>query len=216
MPTRIIKMEKSPFWDKPNSHLFDHGEGYNWEKISDNDLVEKIRNDNTQFYGEIIKRYQGKLFAYLYRFVGEKEEAEDLLQNVFFKAYRNLGKYDSNRKFSSWIYRIAHNEAVNFIKRKYLRKIISFDAVSSTKDKLEISSTEDNAEESWIRKETDRAVDEAINRLPFKYRQVLALRYFSDKSYEEIGEILGRPVNTVGTLIKRAKDKLSVDLDNLE
>lgn len=183
--------------------------------ISDNELVGLVKKtpDN---YKEITVRYQGKLFAYLYRLIGDKDEAEDLLQNVFIKTYRNLDSFDTNRKFSSWIYRIAHNEAVNFIKRKSLKRFISLENITSAKDKLESADLEDNAHESWIRKETNKEVDEAIKKLPFKYRQVLVLRYYSDKSYEEISEILGRPVNTVGTLIKRAKDKLSVELDDLK
>jgi len=184
-------------------------------KLTDNELVELIKK-NPDIYKEITRRYQGKLFAYLYRLIGDKDEAEDLLQNVFIKSYRNLESYDVNRKFSSWIYRIAHNEAVNFIKRKSLKRFISIESVTSVKDKIDSASVEDNAHESWIRKETSREVDDAIKKLPFKYRQVLVLRYYSDKSYEEISEILGKPVNTVGTLIKRAKDKLSVELDDLK
>ena len=81
---------------------------------------------------------------------------------------------------------------------------------------MDLASSDDSAEELWIKKETKKEVEEAIARLPLKYRQVLALRYYSDKSYEEIGEILDKPVNTVGTLIKRAKDKLSAELDDLK
>lgn len=187
-------------------------EGQPSSELSDNDLIKIISNGNPQRYSEIMERYQGKLFAYLYRLIGEKEEAEDLLQDVFIKAFRNLNSYDTERKFSSWIYRIAHNEAVNHIKRKSLKRFISLDNITSTKDKLESSSTEDDAQTSWIRKETNKEVDDAVNRLPLKYKQVLVLRYYSDKSYEEIGDILGKPINTVGTLIKRAKNKLSDEL----
>ena len=180
--------------------------------VSDNELIHFIREKNPELYGEIIERYRGKLFAYLYRLIGEKEEAEDLLQDVFIKTFRNLSRYDTDRKFSSWIYRIAHNEAVNHIKRKSLKRFISLDNIVSTKDKMDSSSAEDDAETAWIRKETGEEVNVAVSHLPLKYRQVLALRYYSDKSYEEIGEILGKSVNTVGTLIKRAKSKLAEEL----
>ncbi|HCP08363.1 MAG TPA: RNA polymerase sigma factor SigW [Candidatus Moranbacteria bacterium] len=185
--------------------------------LSDNELIILIREENQERYAEIIGRYQGKLFAYLYRLIGNRDEAEDLLQDVFIKAFRNLHSYDSTRKFSSWIYRIAHNEAVNFIKRKSLKRFISWEDVSSTKDKLEsCSQSEDGADNQWIRKESIAEVNEAINKLPIKYKQVLLLRYFSDKSYEEISEILGKPVNTVGTLINRAKRKLSEEMIKIE
>lgn len=186
----------------------------NQEELSDNGLVEEIKKD-PDYYSRMVNRYQGKLFAYLYRLVGEKEEAEDLLQDVFIKAYKNLGSYDTSRKFSSWIYRIAHNEAVNHIKRKSLKRFISLENVTSTKDKLSFSTADNDIQESWIRKEINKEVDVAIEHLPLKYKQVLILRYYSDKSYEEISEILGKPINTVGTLIKRAKNKLSVELNKL-
>jgi len=184
--------------------------------LTDNELVDLVREKKPERYAEIIERYQGKLFAYLYRLVGNREEAEDLLQDVFIKAYKNLRSYDSSRKFSSWVYRIAHNEAVNYIKRKSLKRFISWEDISSTKDKLESSSMEDGADDAWIRKEAINDVDQAINSLPIKYKQVLLLRYFSDKSYEEISEILGKPVNTVGTLINRAKKKLSEEMERLK
>jgi RNA polymerase sigma-70 factor, ECF subfamily len=180
---------------------------------TDNELVVLAREQNPDLYGEIIERYQGKLFAYLYRLIGNRDEAEDLLQDVFIKAYKNLNSFDAERKFSSWIYRIAHNEAVNHIKRKSLKRFISWEDISSTKDKLESSSAEEGADDAWIRRESGREVDEAINGLPIKYKQVLLLRFFSDKSYEEIGEILGKPVNTVGTLINRAKKKLAEEIE---
>lgn len=200
MPNIIKTIEQKKLQDETRAEL------------TDNELVVIIRENDPEKYAEIIGRYQGKLFAYLYRLIGGKEEAEDLLQDVFIKAFRNLESYDSNRKFSSWIYRIAHNEAVNHIKRKSLKRFISIDNITSSKDKLESSSTEDDAQTSWIRKETSKEVEDAIQKLPFKYRQVLVLRYYSDKSYEEISEILGKPINTVGTLIKRAKNKLSEEL----
>jgi RNA polymerase sigma-70 factor (ECF subfamily) len=184
--------------------------------IEDNDLVRAVREGDSEKYAEIIERYQGKLFVYIFRLVGNREEAEDLLQDVFIKTYRNLNSFDVERKFSSWIYRIAHNEAVNYIKRKSLKRFIPWESVTSIKDKLESSSSsEEGADERWLRKETSQEVEKAILKLPLKYRQVLTLRYYSDNSYEEISEILGRPVNTVGTLINRAKKKLAEELKEL-
>lgn len=183
------------------------------QNLPDNELVALVREKNAEKYAEIIQRYQGKLFAYLYRLVGNREEAEDLLQNVFIKAYINLHSYDCSRKFSSWIYRISHNEAVNYLKRKSLKRLIYWEDISSTKDKLKSCSAEEGADKAWERKETNREVNEAIGRLPIKYKQVLLLRYFSDSSYEEIGEILDKPVNTVGTLINRAKKKLQEEIN---
>jgi RNA polymerase sigma-70 factor, ECF subfamily len=186
------------------------------KELTDNELVEIVRGKDQERYAEVMERYQTKLFVYIYRLIGNKEEAEDLLQDVFVKAFKNLNSYDTKRKFSSWVYRIAHNEAVNFIKRKSLKRFISWETITSTKDKLDSSSEEEGADKAWLRKEVSREVSDAINKLPFKYRQVLTLRYYSDQSYEEIAEILGKPVNTVGTLINRAKKKLADEIKSNE
>jgi RNA polymerase sigma-70 factor, ECF subfamily len=186
------------------------------EEMTDSELAILIREKNSEKYDEIIKRYKGKLFAYLYRLVGSREEAEDLLQDVFLKAYKNLKSFDVTRKFSSWIYRIAHNEAVNFVKRKSLKRFIPWENVTAFKDQLKMSSVEAGVDIAWNKKEAGEEVGEAIARLPFKYKQILILRYYSDKSYEEIGEILDKPINTVGTLISRAKRKLAEELKDFE
>lgn len=182
-------------------------------ELTDNELVEIVRERDQEKYAELIERYQGKLFAYLYRLTGSREETEDLLQDVFIKAYKNLRSYDATRKFSSWIYRIAHNEAVNHIKRRSLKRFIPWEDITATKDMLVMSSSEEGADTTRMREETKKEVNEAINRLSFKYKQVLLLRYYSDKSYEDISEILGKPINTVGTLINRAKKKMAAEIE---
>lgn len=182
-------------------------------ELTDNELVEIVREHNQEKYAELIERYQGKLFAYIYRLTGNREETEDLLQDVFIKVYKNLRSYDATRKFSSWIYRIAHNEAVNHIKRKSLKRFIPWEDITATKDMLVMSSSEEGADTTHMREETKKEVNETIDRLPFKYKQVLLLRYYSDKSYEDISEILGKPINTVGTLINRAKKKMAAEVE---
>ena len=178
------------------------------KEATDSELVEMIINVTPRAYRQIIKRYQTKLFSYLYRLIGNREETEDLLQNVFVKVYNNLDRFDRRKKFSSWIYRIAHNEAVNFLKKKGKKKFISLEDITTTKDKLEISTSEKSPADSWIKKELKKEVEVAMEKLPSKYKEVLILRYFLDKSYGEMSEILGKPVNTVGTLLNRAKKKL--------
>ncbi len=183
---------------------------------TDNQLVKIIRHGEHERYGELIDRYRGKLFAYLYCLIGQKDETEDILQNVFIKAYKNIARFDQSRKFSSWIYRIAHNEAVNHIKRKYLKKFVSWEDIVTAKDNLEMNGSEDDAGEEWIKKERIKEVHDIVDRLPVKYKQVLILRYFSGKSYKEMAEILGKPVNTVGTLINRAKERLHQEIKREE
>lgn len=182
-----------------------------YEKIKetdDSELVIMVLRKNPYAYREIERRYQKKLFTYLYHLVGNREETEDILQNVFVKVYNNIQSFDTKRKFSSWIYRIAHNEAINFLKKRNKRRFVSWEDIVASKDKLETKSDEKTPMENWISKEVREEVQGALDKLPRKYREVLVLRYFLDKSYGDIGEILKKPVNTVGTLINRAKKKL--------
>lgn len=178
--------------------------------LSDAELITliQIQKKNKEAYYNLTERYSKKLFTYIFHFVGDKSETEDILQNVFSKTYKNLDKFDVSRKFSSWIYRIAHNESVNFLKRRNKRYTVSWEDISTTKDKLDTATNEEIPEEKWEHMEIVREIDEALAKLPPKYKQVLKLRYFQEYSYEEIGDILKKPINTIGTLINRAKKKL--------
>lgn len=186
------------------------GGGYlinQYQKYSDEQLVEIIRSTNHDLYQEIIIRYQNKIRSYLYRLVGDREDAEDLSQEVFLKAYQNLQGFDLSKRFSPWIYRIAHNEAVNFLKKKSRFKLISIDASEFLQNTLGFSQ---KIEENIIKDEEIKNLKSNIDKLPIKYKEVIILKYFEEKSYEEISDILRLPVNTVGTLINRAKGKLKM------
>jgi RNA polymerase sigma-70 factor, ECF subfamily len=176
--------------------------------LSDGELITVIHTQNREAYKELFSRYQRKLFSYIYHLVRSKDEAEDILQNVFSKTYKNIKNFDTSRKFSSWIYRIAHNESVNFIKRKSKRYTVSWEDVTTSKDKLDTASNDKPQEDEWLQQEITKEITEAIKKLPKRYQQVLMLRYFQEQSYEDIGKMLGKPVNTIGTLINRAKKKL--------
>lgn len=176
--------------------------------LDDNDLIVVIRTQNREAYKELFARYQKKLFVYIFHLVGNRDETEDILQNVFSKTYKSIEHFDIARKFSSWIYRIAHNESVNFLKRKSKRYTVSWDDISTSKDKLDTATNEERPEEKMEHQEIVKEIDYALKKIPARYQKVLQMRYFDEYSYEEIGKILKKPVNTVGTLINRAKKKL--------
>ena len=178
------------------------------KELNDSDLIGVIHHQNREAYRELFARYQKKLFVYIYHLVGNREETEDILQNVFSKTYKNIDHFDVTRKFSSWIYRIAHNESINFLKRKSKRYTVSWEDVSTSKDKLDSASNEELPEDRIGHQEIVREIDQALKKISPRYQQILRLRYFEENSYEEIGQILGKPINTVGTLINRAKKKL--------
>lgn len=178
------------------------------EKLSDNDLIRVVMEQNPEAYKILFKRYEKSLFVYIFHLVRNKDEVEDLLQNVFTKTYKNLHRFDLERKFSSWIYRISHNEAVNFIKRRSKRRLVSWEDITTSKDKLITSVEAEDSAEIFMHKEIAKEMDDALDMLPVKYKRILLLRYFNEYSYQQIGDILDKPVNTVGTLINRAKRKL--------
>jgi len=173
------------------------------KSLSDEELVEKIRGENSELFAEIIERYQQKLYRYLRYLTNRPSEAEDILQDVFIKAYRNLLGFNTKKKFSSWIYRIAHNEGVNFIKKLNRRKEISLQGLGKIDS---IPNGKNNSPlDAQVRKEIQEKIKECLDELEAKYREPLILYYFEDKNYREISDILRTSTNTVGTLIFRGK-----------
>ncbi len=149
----------------------------------------------------LIKRYENKLLYYIMRISKlSRPDAEDILQDVFVKTYYHLNEFDSDLKFSSWIYRIAHNQTVSEIRKKVARPTVplEIDDIGKLEDAFDVIKELDN---SFDRKK----IDEALSRLDEKYREVLVLRFLDDKDYVEIADILKKPVSTVGNLILRGK-----------
>lgn len=177
--------------------------------FTDEQLVVEIRENDKELYSEIIRRYQTKLSHYLRKFFRNQDELEDVLQEVFIKVYRNLYGFDIEKKFSSWIYRITHNEAINHLK-KNSNKNISLD-----EQEWEIVDNKFNLNDHIDKKQLREKITKGLFELKEKYREPLILYYFEQKSYEEISDILRLPRNTVGVLIMRGKEKLKESFKNL-
>lgn len=173
-----------------------------YAEMKDEEIVSAVQNGEHAAFSHIINRYQGKIYSYIFRLTNHPEDANDITQEVFLKAYRHLHTVDTERKFSSWIYRIAHNESVNWLKKRTRTKVESLDA--HMEQGIQIASSVDVANQ-YVQQEEQIEVRAAINKLPEKYRKVLELRYLHEYSYQEISKTLGKPINTVGTLINRAK-----------
>ncbi|MBU1130696.1 RNA polymerase sigma factor [Patescibacteria group bacterium] len=174
-------------------------------QFDDNQLVEIIRTKNQELFSELIIRYQHKLFYYVNRLINHPDEAEDVVQDVFLKVYKNLHGYDAKLKFSSWIYRIAHNEAVNWLRRNTKIKLESIEQSEYLENVL--SDGRDITEELDLKVSIEK-VRRGMDQLPRKYREVMILKFLEEKSYEEISDILRKPVSTIGVLINRAKKML--------
>ena len=164
--------------------------------FTDEQLIEEVRSNNKELYVHIVERYQNKLMRYITYLIHDEQKAADIVQETFIKAYINLNGFDVNKKFSSWIYRIAHNEAMNLVK-KY-KKEVSMDVGFDIKSNLDI-------EEEFNKKEIIEKTKKCLSKMPIIYSEPLALHFLDDKSYEEISDILRIPMGTVATRINRAK-----------
>ncbi len=172
------------------------------ESISDEKFV-KLTLKDPRNYQPLVEKYEKRLICYVKNMIYVNEEdAQDIVQESFIKAYRNLNSYNPKYKFSSWIYRITHNEAISFLRKNKYRKleIVNdpelniFDTIASSLD-LEKESQKDE-------------IDLALSKLDQRYRDVIILKFVEGMDYNEISEILHIPSGTVGSLINRAKVKL--------
>jgi len=179
----------------------------NCEEKSDEELVALALKDQ-DFFACLMERYEPKLTRYIRRIsAATQEDAEDLLQEIFVKVYRNLNDFDQSLKFSSWIYRIAHNQVVSqWRKTKTRPQVLKFEADD---DFLKYISTDEDLAADTERRFTGEEVRETINNLDEKYKEVLILKYLEGKDYMEISDILRRPLGTVATLINRAKKQFA-------
>jgi len=171
---------------------------------TDEQLVE-LSLANQQYFGYIVERYQAKLARYINRITNvSKEETEDILQDVFIKVYENLNGFDTSLKFSSWIYRITHNEVINRFRKKQSRpQKISLDGDLDIFESL--ASDVDIAQDLNLEEQAE-AIKKTLEKLDIQYKEILILKYFERKSYAEISDILKKPVNTVGTILYRARE----------
>ena len=173
---------------------------------SDEALMERVPGERDVF-GCIIERYEAKLRRYVRRLMpGLGEETDDVLQNIFIKAYVNARAFDASLSFSSWIYRVAHNEAVSWLRRKKARP----DVVELGDDDFQTFA--ESVAEAGEDKEatlTKDAVQRVLAEMSERYRTVLVLKFLEGKSYQEMCDILEVPGGTVATLIHRAKKEFS-------
>ncbi|MBU6323691.1 MAG: sigma-70 family RNA polymerase sigma factor [Patescibacteria group bacterium] len=182
---------------------------------TDEEVVRQTLADKERF-AVLISRYEPKLTRYLRRLgVGVEEDREDVLQNAFLKAYRNLNSFDTDLSFSTWIYRITHNEAMSFFRRRKARPEVSLGEDEEAFRALLADDAADTAASAELRINGD-AVKEALAALPEAERDAITLRFFEDRSYAELSDILEIPPGTVATLLRRAKGRLRERLEHHE
>jgi len=178
----------------------------NKQELTDEELVKLALENQEQFF-LIVNRYSAKLSLYIRRISKLSfEDAEDLLQDIFIKVYLNLNNFDVDLKFSSWIYRIAHNMVISHYRRVSVRP--QGHAIDWDDNLLNgLASEIDTNHQVDCHLDREKLVF-ALDKLDSKQREVLFLRYFEEKSYQEISDIIKKPTGTVASLINKAKKEL--------
>lgn len=177
-------------------------------------IIDRALAGDQKAYEEIVKEYHERIYHFIYKMVKDGAQAQDLTQVTFIKAFRALASFNSEYAFSTWLYKIAANNCIDYFRKKKLRTY-SLDTPIQGKDgelQRDYADFEQNPEKELISRERDMHIEEAINSLPEKYRAAILLRHAQDKSYEEIAEELSLPLGTVKVRIFRAREMLKKKL----
>ncbi len=168
--------------------------------LPDEELVKMVRENNQELFVEIVRRYQQPLYRYASTLARDQEVAQDIVQEALIKAYTNLRSFNTKKKFSSWMYRITHNQAMDYFRsqRKYTSLELLPELLHSLVSKSDVEATLD---EQLLREKVDQVIDQ----LPLQYRGVVALYYLEGKKYAEISEVMQVPEGTVATWLRRSK-----------
>ena len=179
------------------------------QDLDDNALVTSYLGGTSRAFDLIVERYQSRLLNFVYRTVGDRERAEDLVQEVFVRVYRHLARFDRSKKFSTWIYTIASNLAKNELRNRARNPLVLFQTMTSgweDEDRpLEFEDPGARPDDAFERRHLRDLVDAAVRRLPVHHRQVFVLRELEGRSYEEIAEMTKCNLGTVKSRLNRAR-----------
>jgi RNA polymerase sigma-70 factor (ECF subfamily) len=185
------------------------------EQSSDEELVAAVLEGDRERFGDLIDRYQGRLVNYLFRLLRNADDAHDLAQEVLVKVYQVLDRYDPQYKFSTWLFRVAQNAAIDQIRRRRL-KVVSLrqgDEEGEGRD-WDLPSPERGPYGELRNRERGGAIQEAIEGLPWEYRELILLRHFGELPYEEIAKLKGMPLGTVKNKLFRGRQMLKEKLQD--
>lgn len=176
----------------------------------DEELVRRAIKGDSKAYNTFVEKYRRALYYHILKMVRDKEIVDDLVQETFIKAFDNINSYNASYAFSTWLYRIATNHTIDYLRKKKLRTL-SIDEPVQTKEgemNMELPDREAETDEPMMRKQRHEILREAIQNLPEKYRRVIQMRHMEELSYQEISETLDLPLGTVKAHIFRARELL--------
>lgn len=179
--------------------------------------IKQVKKGDQNAFAEIVELFKDKVYQLCYRMVGNAHDAEDIAQEAFIRAYVNINSYDTNRKFSTWLYRIATNLSIDRLRKR--KPDYFLDAEIEGTEGLtmysQVPSDEIQPDEMVETLEFQEWIQQEINELPVMYRSVIVLKYIEELSLKEIGDILDLPIGTVKTRIHRGRESLRKRLRNV-
>jgi RNA polymerase sigma-70 factor, ECF subfamily len=179
-----------------------------FSSAADRDLVAIAARGLEGGFEELVKRYQRPISAYVYRMVGDYDSALDLTQEIFIKIYGSLSRYRPEFKFSTWIYKIAHNAAIDHLRRTSGRERSLINGTENDEYDLPIESEGLSPEQQSEREERRVEIETVVRSLPTAYRELIVLRHSQDLTYEEIVDVTGLPLGTVKNRLFRAREMM--------
>jgi len=180
-------------------------------KSQDSELIQKAKTGDEKSLEQLLGKYKIAVHNLVYRMVKDKQEAEDLTQETFIKAFKSLPSFNEEYAFSTWIFKIATNNCIDFFRKRKL-KTYSLDKpiqYKTSEFQQDHPDPDLNAEKTILARERNELITQAINSLPSKYYEAIELRHRQEKSYEEISEMLNLPLGTVKARIFRAREMLN-------
>jgi RNA polymerase sigma-70 factor (ECF subfamily) len=189
----------------------------NEKRKEDKNLIEKALSGDEKAYESLLNKYRNLVFSIMYKMVRNPQEAEDLTQEAFMKAFNSLESFNEEYAFSTWLMKIASNNCIDYLRKRKLKTYSIHDQIQYKDEKIEIElpDQEPTPEKFILQTERKNMIEDAINELPERYRYVIILRHKEEKSYEEISEILNLPLGTVKAQIFRAREILNKKLRSM-
>jgi RNA polymerase sigma factor (sigma-70 family) len=178
---------------------------------NDFNLVSRAKDGDQKAYAELMQRYKDSIYFMALKMVNNKDDAMDLTVETFGKAFENLEKYKPDFAFSTWLFRIATNNCIDFIRKKRLN-VVSLHTLSEEDGEekhIQVQAEGLNPEETSIKKEESEKLKNIVEQLPIRYRKLIILRYYDEQSYEEIAQQLDIPLGTVKAQLFRARDLMA-------
>ena len=180
----------------------------NIQSLTDVELIAKAISGREDGFEELVRRYQRPITNYVFRMLNDYDASLDVTQEVFIKVYNSLARYSSEYKFSTWLYRIAHNAAIDYIRRRSPHELSIETENKDGAYQLQIESPNPTPEQDRERSEWRTEIEAVVKCLPAVYRELILLRHSQDLSYDEIAEITALPLGTVKNRLFRAREMM--------